>query len=335
MEEKISVCIPVFNGGSTILQTIDSILSQSFKDFEIVVVDNASTDNTIDLVKSIKDERIKIYKNEKNIGCGRNLDECKKKATGDILFYICADDIADVNAIKKVYDVFKISDDIGIVARPYYWFSNNFNIPVRATKQFDKIQIISINDSYEKIRDVISLSDQISGIAFRQKYIRYSFGHDPFIEMAGLVVPMLKSYKAAILPDNIVAIRINTSGSMNPFVYRLPPVVSWANLINFSFCEDKHKGLKRFLIDNFIANNHIGLVQIKNFSGFKALFREIYCLIRLKWRNIFVPKFWFFSLGTIVVPKYLLKKMVVFYKDKVNSSVLKHIKYINYQGGVV
>ena len=119
MKEKISVCLPVWNGADTILETIQSILNQTFKDFELVVVDNASTDNTINIVKSIKDNRIKLYRNKKNLGCDGNLEECKKKATGDILFYISADDVVDIDALKKVYQAFQISKDIGIVTRPY------------------------------------------------------------------------------------------------------------------------------------------------------------------------------------------------------------------------
>lgn len=83
MDEKISICIPVYNGAKTILETLKSVTSQTYKDFEIIVVDNASTDNTVELVNSVRDNRIKLYVNEKNIGGGGNLEECKKRASGD------------------------------------------------------------------------------------------------------------------------------------------------------------------------------------------------------------------------------------------------------------
>ena len=176
MEKRISVCLPVYNGADTILQTIQSILTQTFKNFELVIVDNASSDSTVNLVKSVKDDRIKIYRNENNIGCGQNLEVCKKKAKCEILFYISADDVADVNALRKVYDAFQISEDIGIVTRPYYWFDEDISIPVRSTKQFNETRIVSINDSYDKVRDVIALSDQISGTGFRRKYMIFFSG---------------------------------------------------------------------------------------------------------------------------------------------------------------
>lgn len=333
MKEKVSVCIPVYNGADTISQTISSILSQTFEDFELLIVDNASVDNTEDLIKSFTDDRIKIYRNEKNIGCGGNLDECKEKATGDILFYVAADDILDIYALEKIYNVFNIYEDIGIVTRPYFWFDRDILRPVRTTRQFSGNQIVSINDSYDKITDVIALSDQISGMGFRKKYMNFSFGRKHFVEMASLVAPMLKNCKALILRDNIVAIRINKSGATNPFVYKESPVMAWYNLITSTYYEDKFNDLKNYLINNLIANNYIGLVQIKNFGSYKFLFREIYYLVKLRWQNIFNLRFWFFCIGTIIIPRFLLRKMVTIYKNKINTKFLKNIKPIQHHRG--
>ena len=58
---KLSVCIPVYNGQEFIKETIDSVLSQSFKDLEIVIVDNQSTDNTVSIIRSYSDPRIKLF----------------------------------------------------------------------------------------------------------------------------------------------------------------------------------------------------------------------------------------------------------------------------------
>lgn len=325
MQEKLSICIPVYNGAETILQTLQSVLSQTLTNFELVIVDNASTDKTIELIKSISDKRIKLYRNEGNLGCGRSLEECKKRATGDILFYICADDVVDINALRKIYDAFQISEDIGIVTRPYYWFDEAVTKPVRATKQFSKNQIVSINDSYEKIRGVIALADQLSGIGFRKKYMTFSFGNEHFIETASMVVSMLKNCKALILKDNIVAVRINASATKTPLVYKESPLLAWHDLITEAYHEPEFRGLKKYLIDNFVANNYVGLIQIKNYGSYRALLREIFYLLKLKWLNIFIPQFWFFSLGTLVIPRAILRKLVVIYKNKINSKFLKNI----------
>ncbi|MCK4994829.1 MAG: glycosyltransferase family 2 protein [Candidatus Omnitrophica bacterium] len=324
-KEKVSVCIPVYNGADTIAQTIQSILAQTFKDFELLIVDNASTDNTVDIVRSFPDTRIKLHINKENLGCGGNLDQCKKITSGDIIFYISADDIADKNALQRVYDAFLHSKDIGIVSRTYYWFCEDVSKAVRAEQQFQEDLTVSINDSYEKVKSVIALSGQISGIAFRKKFMKYSFSNIYFVEMASMVISVLKDAKAIILKDNIVAVRTGSS-CCNPVLFENSPMITWYNLINEKFKEDKFKELKKYLVKNYIANNFVGLVQIKNFGTFRQLFREIYYLMKMKWTNIFSLKFWFFSIGSIIMPGFILNKSVVFYKNKINFLFLRNIK---------
>lgn len=325
MEEKITVCLPVYNGSETIKETIYSILSQSFSYFELVIVDNCSTDNTVSIIRKINDRRIKIYLNKKNLGCGGNLNACLKRAKGDILFFISDDDIAEIHALEKVYQAFQKDYNIGIVVRPYFWFYNNKNIPVRITTQFIEEKIVSINDSFNNIKDVISLSDQISGIGIRKKYLTKNFGIQPFIEMATVVTDILKSHKALILKDNIVGVRISKSGSMNPIIYKNSPMMVWYNLIVNTFHEKKYNALVRYLISNFIANNYIGLVQIKNYGGMKSLIKEIYYLLKLKKNNIFSLKFWIYAIITIFTPAFILRKLVIYYKNKVNAKLIKNI----------
>ncbi|MBU1926089.1 MAG: glycosyltransferase family 2 protein [Candidatus Omnitrophica bacterium] len=330
-EEKLSVCIPVYNGADTIRQTIQSILAQTFKDFELLIVDNASTDNTVNIVRSFTDNRIKLYLNEKNLGCGGNLEECKKIAGGDIVFYISADDIADKDALRRVYDAFQSSEDIGIVTRTYYWFSEDIFKAVRAEQQFREDLTVSINDSYDKVKSVIALSGQISGIAFRKKFMKYTFSNIYFVEMASMVISVLKDTKAIILKDNIVAVRTGAS-CCNPVFFENSSMMTWYNLIDEKFREDKFKDLKKYLVKNYIANNFVGLVQIKNYGTFTQLLREISYLIKMKWENIFNLQFWVFSIGSILVPGFILSKLVVFYKNKVNSVFLGNIK-ISLPGG--
>ena len=291
MNEKISICLPAYNAEATISETIKSLLAQSVKDFELVIVDNSSTDNTIDRINSFNDPRIRLYRNKENLGCGKNLNVCRKHATGDILFFMSADDIACPDALKKVILAFNLSNDIGLVARPYYWFISDPAKPVRITKQFKRLEIVSIDGPQDKIADVLTLSGQISGMAFRKKDMRIDFRQEPFIETAALVADMLKQYKAAILKENIIAVRISDNGSMKPFVYQISPMMRWYKLVNETFFEDRFKGLKTYLVNHFIANNFIGLVQIKNFGTFGQLLREIYLLVKMKWLNIFNPLF--------------------------------------------
>ena len=68
MEPLVRVCIPAYNNAAYIKETIDSILKQTWKNLELVICDDKSKDNTVEVIESIKDDRIRLCKNEKNRG---------------------------------------------------------------------------------------------------------------------------------------------------------------------------------------------------------------------------------------------------------------------------
>lgn len=104
-DPKISVCIPVFNGEEFIKQAIESVLNQSFKDFELVVVDNNSTDSTVALVKEFNDPRIKLFKNETNIGMIPNWNKAIEHSKGTYIKILPADDLLMPECLKLQVEV--------------------------------------------------------------------------------------------------------------------------------------------------------------------------------------------------------------------------------------
>ncbi len=90
---KISVCIPVYNGAEFLNIAIDSVLNQTEKDFEIIIVDNQSTDNTVALIKAYSDSRIKLFMNDSNIGMIPNWNKALSYASGEYIKILPADDM--------------------------------------------------------------------------------------------------------------------------------------------------------------------------------------------------------------------------------------------------
>lgn len=92
---KVSVCIPTFNGAGYIRGALDSVLQQKYQDFEVVIVDNCSTDQTEALVAelSAQSEKIRFFRNERNIGLAGNLNKCLEHARGEYIKYLCVDDL--------------------------------------------------------------------------------------------------------------------------------------------------------------------------------------------------------------------------------------------------
>lgn len=89
----VSICIPAFNAGNTIRETIESLLAQSYPNFELHVSDNASTDNTIEIVSGFNDPRISIHRHEINLGGEENFNICLHLARGKYTAVFHADDI--------------------------------------------------------------------------------------------------------------------------------------------------------------------------------------------------------------------------------------------------
>ena len=88
----ISVLIPTYNSELYIKSTLESILNQTYKNLEIIVIDDASTDSTLNIVKKYRDKRIKLYSNDKNLGIAKNMNKGIKLSRGKYLAIMDADD---------------------------------------------------------------------------------------------------------------------------------------------------------------------------------------------------------------------------------------------------
>jgi glycosyltransferase involved in cell wall biosynthesis len=209
---KFSILIPVFNGACTILETMDSILSQSYENFEIIVQDNDSTDDTAKLVHSFSDPRIKYFKNPSNLGYSLNLIEGRKNCSGEILFLMSSDDLLMANALLNTYEAFQADSGVGAVTRPYYWFAEDKQTPIRVTCQMNPLQneTIKITDDFSRIRYVLDneVLGQLSGLAFRMDCMDIDFSLEPWIAHGYPMASILKNYSIVFLKDYSVAVRV-------------------------------------------------------------------------------------------------------------------------------
>ena len=101
---KVSILIPVFNRKDYIAECIQSALDQTFTDFEIVVVDNASNDGTWEICRRFAeaDQRVRIFRNESNIGPVRNWIRCAQEAKGELSKILFSDDTLEPNCLSEM-----------------------------------------------------------------------------------------------------------------------------------------------------------------------------------------------------------------------------------------
>jgi len=114
---QVCICIPTYNSEKTIAETLNSILRQSYEIFRIILVDNASTDNTLNIVQTYadSDKRISIIRNEKNIGAEANFTRCIEVASGDYTAIFHADDVYHSDIISKQVIFMEQHQDAGAV----------------------------------------------------------------------------------------------------------------------------------------------------------------------------------------------------------------------------
>lgn len=104
---RFSVCIPNYNYGRYLGQTIKSVVEQEGVDLELVISDNASTDNSVEVIKGFSDSRIKLQVNRCNVGFAGNLDQVGSMASGDHMIMLSSDDLMAPGALRRYQAILK------------------------------------------------------------------------------------------------------------------------------------------------------------------------------------------------------------------------------------
>jgi glycosyltransferase involved in cell wall biosynthesis len=135
----VSVIIPAYNAGKYIGEAIDSVLSQTYKNIEVIIINDASTDNTLDVIKNYrgKDKRIRIFDNIKNMGIGMNRARGLELAKGEYICWQDADDISLPSRISHQVGFLIDHKDVGVVGGFIQFFNEKGDGVVRRYEQFD------------------------------------------------------------------------------------------------------------------------------------------------------------------------------------------------------
>jgi glycosyltransferase involved in cell wall biosynthesis len=143
MKPSISVIMSVFNSQAYLKSAIESILKQTFTDFEFLIIDDNSSDNSFEILKSFNDPRIKIFKRKKNCGLTSNLNFLIKKSKAPLIARMDADDIAEKDRLKKQYEFLKIHKEFSLIGTRALIIDENNNEINKIVVPSDFEEIIS------------------------------------------------------------------------------------------------------------------------------------------------------------------------------------------------
>ncbi len=143
---NISIIIPTFNCAKYITEAIESVLRQTYKDIEVVVADDGSTDNTREVLRPYIENNKIIYIYQENQGPGAARNTGIKLAKGDYIAFLDADDTLTEDSIEKRLNLIECNSDIGLVFSDYFYQQEEFKtIEIKFMNDFK-------NHSYYRIR---------------------------------------------------------------------------------------------------------------------------------------------------------------------------------------
>lgn len=112
---KISVIITSYNYEHYIKDAVESVLNQTFRDFELIIIDDCSTDNSVEIIKNFSDERIKFIQNDKNYGLKYSIQKALQSAQGEWIAFLESDDLWVPDTLEIRLKYAEKYSDVGII----------------------------------------------------------------------------------------------------------------------------------------------------------------------------------------------------------------------------
>ena len=135
----LSVVMPVYNGQKYLEEAINSVLNQTFKDYELLIIDDGSTDSSVEIIKSIEDSRIRLLRNEKNQGIAYSRNIGLKEGKGEFLAWMDCDDLIEPNRLEIQINYLKDNPELGICGTAQNRFGEG---KPRVTREFSEAELI-------------------------------------------------------------------------------------------------------------------------------------------------------------------------------------------------
>lgn len=295
LDPKISILMPNYNYEKYISLAIESVLSQTYENFELIISDNASTDKSVDVIKGFKDKRIKLITNSQNISLYQNIERAKNIASGELLTILHSDDYYESDFLKEIVNAYNQFPDKKVFITGVYNFheqKNQFNkhYPFNLSDIINKKSVFidlcsnnvignGVNSafSYDLFKSKPIYSEKYKYAADYELFLRLSLNHD-FV----YINKILANYR--IHSNNLTHA---ISKNMDMFIEALKIK---ENILNSSSL--KHKNIL-FIIETFNLINNI-LYKGINYKSGKSIRNMLLCL--KKHRNFVILNPFFYLL---------------------------------------
>lgn len=208
---KVTIGMPTYNRAEYLKTSIPQVLNQTYSDFEFIICDDCSSDNTPEVVKSFSDSRIRYYRNEKNLNIPGVLNRILNISVGEYIIFLHDHDIFEPNLLKKMCILLETNPEIGFV-HPGVAFINS-----DGSSRKDLIADFPIIMSGHDLADKILLSDNFTspicacGVVRRKAYEEVGFYYDDkfgFVSDVDMWLRLLMKFKVGYINEPILFCRI-------------------------------------------------------------------------------------------------------------------------------
>ena len=203
---RVSIILPVYNGQKYIQSSINSLLAQTYADFELIVINDGSTDNTEEIIKKIRDPRLKII-SRPNKGLVKTLNEGIRRAKGEFIARQDADDLSLPTRLEKQISFLDSHHKIGLVG-------SNYTIIDEEDTELVATDIFTHPDDLS-VAEIVSNQFGHGSVVMRSSIVRKAKGYNAavgHVEDYDLFVRMSRLSKIANLPEALYRWRRNPVG---------------------------------------------------------------------------------------------------------------------------
>jgi glycosyltransferase involved in cell wall biosynthesis len=297
---KVSVCIPAYNYAHFLPDAINSVLAQTFQDFELLIIDNCSTDNTREVITtySSADSRVAYVCNETNIGPVGNLNRCLELATGEYIKILCADDLLLPTCLGRMVGSLDMYPGASLVASARKLVTSNLQTITSLAYSFREKCIPGTT----VINRCLFNGNQIgepSAVMFRKKDVTRGFNID-YAQLVDLEMwfYLLEQGDFVFLPEDLCLFRQHGAQGTK------------SNLKTFSYIDDEEKLFHEFLARPYIAATPLKIFNWKFIMAWNVWQQRKSCndpaVVRM-YMDRYINRILFF---TLMLPVMVIKKVI-------------------------
>ena len=177
---RVSICLPVYNGENYLAHAIESVLCQTFEDFELLIADDCSTDSTPEIIQAYakRDSRIKHWVNPQNLKLFGNYNACIAKAEGEYIKLFAHDDLLDPILLDRMTKILDENEDVNLVASARCWIDGTgkqidarSTLEKRTMKPFQRdVKLSAATVICDTMKEVVNWLGEPSSQMFRRKF---------------------------------------------------------------------------------------------------------------------------------------------------------------------